>query len=55
MQFVEEAHTIYAARPEARAGWTAVCAPGGTISFAALAVWIATTPQSAWKGLEVNA
>jgi predicted MFS family arabinose efflux permease len=39
----------------AAAGWTAVCALGGTISLAALAVWIATTPDSAWKGLEANA
>jgi hypothetical protein len=39
----------------AAAGWTAVCSLGGTISLAALAVWIAATPQSAWKGLEANA
>jgi predicted MFS family arabinose efflux permease len=31
----------------AAAGWTAVCALGATISLAALAVWIATTPRSA--------
>ncbi len=30
----------------AAAGWTAVCALGATISLAALAVWIATTPRS---------
>jgi predicted MFS family arabinose efflux permease len=39
----------------AAAGWTAVCALGGTISLTALAVWIVTTPQSAWKELEANA
>jgi predicted MFS family arabinose efflux permease len=39
----------------AAAGWTAVCVLGGTISLAALAVWIATTPHSAWKELEANA
>jgi predicted MFS family arabinose efflux permease len=34
----------------AAAGWTAVCALGATISLAALAVWIATTPRSTWRG-----
>jgi predicted MFS family arabinose efflux permease len=39
----------------AAAGWTAVCALGGTISLTALAVWIATTPRGAWKGVQANA
>jgi predicted MFS family arabinose efflux permease len=39
----------------AAGGWTAVCALGGAISVAALAVWITTTPQIAWKGLRANA
>jgi predicted MFS family arabinose efflux permease len=34
----------------AAAGWTGVCALGATISLAALAVWIATTPRSTWRG-----
>jgi predicted MFS family arabinose efflux permease len=38
----------------AAAGWTAVCALGGAISLTALAVWVATTPHSAWKGLKAN-
>jgi predicted MFS family arabinose efflux permease len=39
----------------AAAGWTAVCALGAMISLTALALWIVTTPQSAWKELEANA
>jgi predicted MFS family arabinose efflux permease len=33
----------------AAAGWAGVCALGATISLAALAVWIATTPRSTWS------
>ena len=47
--------SVASAATYAAAGWTAVCALGATISLAALAVWIATTPQRAWKELEANA